>query len=250
MKRLWIITLFPEFFGPLVSCGVIGQALSGKRGEGFDLHLVNLRDFTLDKYKSVDDYPAGGGGGLIMRPDILSRALQEGVVKAGGYPENFKAHLHVVFPSPRGKVWQNTFCREFSRKLYKDFSKDLVFICGRYEGVDERFIEKYVDEQISVGDYILSGGEVAVMAILDSALRFCHGVVGNETGPEKESFSDGLLEHPQYTLPREFEGVKIPDILYSGHHANIEKWRLEKALDLTRTNRPDLFERYCEGHKN
>lgn len=251
-KNIWIVTLFPEFFSPLLNCGVAGKALSGSRMENpdnsFAIHLVNPRDYVLNKYKSVDDTAYGGGAGMVMLPEILKRTLLEGIVAKGNYGENFKEKLHVIFPSPRGKVWSNSLAREFTKKnlSFNETEKDLVFICGRYEGIDERFIQHYVDEEISIGNYILTGGELAVMCILDSALRFVPGVLGNKMGANEESFENGLLEEPQYTKPQVFEGLNVPEVLLNGHHANIQKFNLEEKIRITKNYRPDLWELYLE----
>jgi tRNA (guanine37-N1)-methyltransferase len=245
-KRIWIITLFPEYFTPLMECGVAGQALRGERTEDneFEIKLVDPRDFSTDKHRNVDDYPFGGGPGMVMRADVLQRTLLEGVVSVGEY-QNIQEDLHVVYPSPRGHVWNNKIARTMASEILSfESKKDLVLICGRYEGVDERFLEKYVDEFYSVGDYVLTGGELAAMIILDSALRFVPGVLGNKFSHAEESFEDGLIEHPQYTRPREFEGVEPPEVLLSGHHKKIEEYQHQQKIEMTRKYRPDLWEKY------
>lgn len=246
-KRIWILTLFPEFFEPLLKCGIAGQALRGERSEGnfsFEVQCVNIRDYSNTKYRSVDDTPYGGGPGMVIKADILKNALLEGVVKAGGYNE--LSELHVVFPSPRGSVWNNKLAREFATTTLSSPDKDVVFICGRYEGIDERFLEKYVQEYISMGDFVLTGGELAVMTILDSAVRFVPGILGNKLSSEADSFEDGLIEFPQYTKPREFEGISVPDILLEGHHKKIGEWQLEEKIRMTEKYRPDLIEKYLK----
>lgn len=247
-KHLWIVTLFPEYFSPLLACGVAGKALTGTRLENpensFEVHLVNPRDYVHSKYKSVDDTVYGGGAGMVMLPEILKRTLLEGIVGVGNYGEDYRKKLHIIFPSPRGKVWTNKIAREFAEKKlsFNESAKDLVFICGRYEGIDERFILKYVDEEISIGNYILTGGELAVMCILDSALRFVPGVLGNKCGANEESFETGLLEEPQYTKPQIFEELSVPEVLLSGHHAHIQKFSSEERMRITKLYRPDLLE--------
>jgi tRNA (guanine37-N1)-methyltransferase len=239
--KIWVITLYPEFFTPFKNCGVVGQALSGERGSSkIEFHLVQLRDYALGNYKSVDDSPYGGGAGMIMRADILQRALLEGVVKSGGYES--ANDLTVVFPTPRGVVWNTKEAKKFTQEHLLE-KKDLVFIAGRYEGVDERFIEKYVDLEFSIGDYVLSGGELAIMSLLDSSLRFVPGVLGNATSLSEESFEDYLLECPQYTKPSEFEGMKVPEILLSGHHEKIQAYKLAEKKRLTQLKRPDLWQK-------
>jgi len=242
--KIWIISLFPDFFKAFLETGLSGRALKGERNSGLSLHLVQLRDYSGNSYKGVDDSPYGGGPGMVMRPDTLQKALLEGVVRAGGYGDNWRDELHVVFPGPRGKVWNQKTCFEFSNSVWGEsgHKKDLVFICGRYEGIDERFIQIYVDEQLSLGDYILTGGELAVMAIIDSAIRFKPGVLGNRESSEKESFQGRYLEHPQYTRPRVFEGLKVPEVLLSGNHKKIEEFEKLESIRVTQDARPDLLE--------
>lgn len=239
-RRIWILTLFPEYFKPLLECGISGSAFRGERSDTlkFEMKFVNIRDYSTTKYKSVDDSPFGGGPGMVMRADILRDALIKGVVEAGGYQD--VSELSVVYTSPRGKVWNNKVAREFGTTSLAN--KDVVFICGRYEGIDERFIEKYVNEFYSIGDYVLTGGELAVMTILDSAVRFVPGILGNKLSSEYDSFEDGMLEFPQYTKPQEFEGLSVPDILLSGHHKKIDEWQKEQKLIMTKKHRPDLLE--------
>ena len=239
MKKIWVITLFPEYFEALKQGGVIAQVFEGKRGPELQLEVLQLRDFSSQDYKGVDDNPYGGGHGMVMRADILKNALS-GIMEKGEYAGEIKDHLHVVYTSPRGKVWNAKSAKEFSQKLV-DTSKDVVFICGRYEGIDERFVQKYVDEEISLGDFVLSGGEIAVMTIIDSALRFLPGVLGNETSALTDSFQDNLLAPPIYTRPREYKGWKVPEVLFSGNFPEIEKWREEMALNRTKNQRPDLL---------
>jgi tRNA (guanine37-N1)-methyltransferase len=240
MKKIWILTLFPEYFLPLKNCGVIGSALSGERGEvKLELQLVNIRDFSPFTYKNVDDSPYAGGPGMVMRADVLKNALFEGVIKAGGYQSI--EDLAVIMPMPRGKKWSTGEAKKFAKEHFFNH-KDLVFIAGRYEGVDERFIERYVTEMYSIGDFILSGGEIAVMALIDSALRFVPGVLGNKESLKEESFEDSLLENPLYTKPLEFEGLLVPEILVSGHHEKIQQYKVEEKIRMTKKYRPDLWE--------
>jgi len=241
-RRIWILTLFPEYFKPFLECGISGSAFRGERSEGikFELHFVNIRDYSTTNYKSVDDTPYGGGPGMIMRGDILRDALVKGVVEKGGYQG--LQDLHVIYTSPRGRPWSNILAREFGMKTLSHPSKDVVFICGRYEGVDERFLEKYVNDYYSLGDFVLTGGEIAVMAILDSAIRFVPGILGNKLSSEYDSFEDGLLEYPQYTRPADFEGLPVPEVLLSGHHKKIQEWQLEEKKKMTKKWRKDLLE--------
>lgn len=241
IRKIWILTLFPEYFKPLLECGISGSAFRGERSENikFEIHFVNIRDYSTTRYKSVDDTPYGGGPGMVMRADILRDALMKGVVEAGGYESRSK--LHVVYTSPRGKVWTNKIAREFGAQVLSHPEKDVVFVCGRYEGVDERFLEKYVDDYYSLGDFVLTGGELAVMTMLDSAVRFVPGILGNKLSSDHDSFEDGLIEYPQYTKPQDFEGLIVPEILMSGHHKKIEEWQLEEKKRMTLKWRPDLL---------
>lgn len=241
LKKIWILTLFPEYFRPLLECGISGSAFRGERSENikFEVNFVNIRDYSTTKYRSVDDSPYGGGPGMVMRADILRDALMKGVFEKGDYKS--LNDLHVIYTSPRGKVWSNKVAREFGTNVLGHESKDVVFICGRYEGVDERFLEKYVNDYYSLGDFVLTGGELAVMTMLDSAVRFVPGILGNKLSSEYDSFEDGLIEYPQYTKPQDFEEMPVPDILMSGHHKNIEKWQKEQKLQMTRKWRPDLL---------
>lgn len=243
IKRIWILTLFPEFFEPLLSCGIAGQALRGERSSEefkFEVNFINIRDYSTTKYRSVDDSPYGGGPGMVMRADILKDALMKGVVENQGY-ESLE-DLHVIYTSPRGRVWNNQLAREFGTQVLSSSEKDVVFICGRYEGVDERFLEKYVNAFYSIGDFVLTGGEIAVMTILDSAIRFVPGILGNKLSSEADSFEDGLIEHPQYTKPQVFEGMEVPEVLLNGHHKKIQEWQKEEKIRLTRKHRPDLLD--------
>lgn len=239
LRKIWILTLFPEYFKPLLECGISGSAFRGERSENikFEIQFVNIRDYSTTKYKSVDDSPFGGGPGMVMRADILRDALVKGVVEKGGYSD--LSELTVIYTSPRGRVWNNKVAREFGTTTLTD--KDVVFICGRYEGIDERFLQKYVNEFYSLGDFVLTGGELAVMTMLDSAVRFVPGILGNKLSSEYDSFEDGLIEYPQYTKPQEFEGMGVPEVLLSGHHKNIEKWQLEQKKEMTKKLRPDLL---------
>jgi tRNA (guanine37-N1)-methyltransferase len=219
-----IITLFPELFTAFSKNGVVGQAI--QRNEiGFD--LINPRDFTIDKHKTVDERPYGGGPGMVMMAEPLTKALQSTKTEES----------KVIYLSAQGKKFDSNLAQELSK------TEDLILICGRYEGIDERFLTTYVDEQISIGDYVLSGGEVAAMVVVDAVSRFQEGVLGNAESVQFESFSQGLLEGPQFTRPSNFEGLEIPSILTSGHHENIKKWRYLISLLKTKSERPDLVEK-------
>lgn len=240
-KRIWVITMFDSYFDRFTDLGVIGQTFRQDRGGeiAFELKPISLPSFSPKGFKGVDDSPFGGGVGMIMRPDVLRDALVKGVVEDGGYES--VDDLHVVCPAPRGKTWNHDYAVQFAKEnLSVNSKKDLVFICGRYEGIDERFLEKYVDEFISMGDFILTGGELAVMTILDSALRFSDGILGNKLSNVEESFAGDGLEYALYTKPREFEGVEVPEALSSGSHKRIAEFKRDSGASLTTKFRPDL----------
>ncbi len=219
--RATVLTLYPEMFP-----GFLGQSLSGKAlGAGlWSLDTVQIRDFARGKHRNVDDTPAGGGAGMVMRADVLARAI-DSVGKAG--PR--------LLLSPRGAPLTQARVRNLSE------GEGVTLICGRFEGVDQRLIKARQLEEVSIGDYILSGGEPAALVLLDAIVRLLPGVMGNEESGISESFEGGLLEYPHYTKPAEFEGLGIPDVLISGNHRKIEEWRRDKALELTRARRPDLL---------
>jgi len=221
--KITILTLFPDMFEGFKNNSIIKRAI-GK--EIVEIKIVNIRDFTLDKYGRVDTPPIGGGAGLIMKCQPIVDAL-----KANTSKDSYK-----IIMSPRGK----TYTQEDAKRLAK--INDLVLICGHYEGIDER-INDYVDEMISIGDYVLTGGEIASMAIADSVIRLLDGAI-TDASLDEESFTDNLLEYPQYTEPREYDGKKVPDILYTGNHTAIEKYRKKESLRLTRKYRPDLFKKH------
>ena len=235
--KIWILSLFPEYFHPFLKYGISAQALSGKRGKDFQVHLIQIRDYANDKYRSVDDSPYGGGPGMVMRADVLERALLKGVVKH--YGDDFKKMAKVICPNPQGRLWNDAKARKFAAEFLNG-DGDLVFICGRYEGIDQRFIDLYVDEQISLGDFVLTGGELAAMAVLDSALRFVPTVLGNKESSKQDSFGDNCLEGPLYTRPSDFHGKKVPKILLSGHHQKIACYQREASRKITEELRPDL----------
>lgn len=219
--KINILTLFPEMFD-IFNHSIIGKAKEKKLVE---IDAINIRDFTLNKHKKVDDYPYGGGAGMVMTPQPLVDSIRYCKKTNKG---------KVIFLGPRGK----TFNQDMAKKLAKE--DELIFICGHYEGIDER-VYKHIDIEISLGDFILTGGEMAAIPIIDSILRLKNGVLGKEESYMDESFSDGLLEYPQYTRPEEFEGDKVPDILLSGHHENIRKWRRAQSLIITKRKREDLY---------
>jgi tRNA (guanine37-N1)-methyltransferase len=220
-----IITLFPELFTPILKTAVFERG-----SKKLNIEIINLREFTEDKRRTVDDTPYGGGCGMVLKPEPLSKALL-------GVSKNKRARRKVIYLTPQGGV----FDQEYAMRLLKE--KEIVLVCGRYEGVDQRFIDMYVDEELSIGDYVLSGGELAAMVVMESVIRLIPGVLGNEDSVKTDSFSDGLLEYPQYTRPIEFNGKKVPAVLASGDHEKIRQWRRAKALSKTRKARPDLFEK-------
>ena len=219
--KIDILTLFPEAFSPLET-SILSRA---KEAGLLEFNLVNIRDFSKDKHKKCDDYPFGGGAGMLMTVQPLFDAI------SSVYTKNSK----IIFPSPSGEV--------LTAKKAENLSKNqhLIFVCGHYEGVDERIFDLFPIEQISIGDYVLTGGELPTMVIIDCVARFVDGVISKDS-LENESFSNGLLEYPQYTRPQEFQGLKVPDVLVSGNHAEIDKWRKEQSLIKTKKIRSDLLE--------
>lgn len=215
-----VLTLFPEMFEPL-NTSIIGRAVKEKL---IEINLTNIRDFSKDKHKKVDDTPYGGGSGMVMKPDVVYEAYKS--VK----DDNAK----VIYMSPQGKVLNQNKVIELSKE------KHLIILCGHYEGIDQRVIDKIVDEEISIGNYVLTGGELPAMVLIDSVSRYIDGVL-NEGSTIEESFSQGILEYPQYTRPEIFEEIKVPEILQSGHHENINKWRKKQALKNTYYKRPELL---------
>ena len=239
--RIWILTLTPDFYTPFLETGVVGKALRGERGvKSFELSCVYLGDYSPKGYKGVDDAPYGGGQGMVMRADVLRDALLQGVIAEGGYGDSWRDSLEVILPSPRGRVWKSGYAKEFVQDCWGEREKDLVFVCGRYEGLDQRFIDSYVDREISLGDFILSNGDIATMGILDSALRLVPGVVGNMASIGDESFEKGLLEHSLYTRPPLFEGQAVPLVLLSGNHGEIGLYRRSESERVTAQRRPDI----------
>ncbi len=223
--RFDIITIFPEYFESPLKVGTLRKA----REKGLiEINLLNLRDFTQDKHKMVDDRPFGGGEGMVFKPEPLYRAIAK--VRQEGTP-------YVVYLSPQGRL----LTQEIVRELYD--KGHLVLICGRYEGIDERIREHFIDDEISIGDYVVFGGEVAALVIIEAVSRLVPGVVGKRDSVEKETFSQGLLKYPQYTRPRDFLGHKVPEVLLSGDHAAIARWRREKSLEITLKKRPDLLKK-------
>ncbi len=220
-----IFTLYPEYFPGYLNKGLFGKALSEKI---WNLETVNIRDYTFDKHRTVDDTPYGGGNGMLIKADVLARSLDE----------NIKEKEKIIYLSPKGKLFNHQYAKKLSNE------KSINFICGHFEGIDERIIKSRGIEEVSIGDFILSGGEVAAFVVLDAILRFIPGVLGNENSTEEESFENGLLEYPQYTKPQIWEDKGVPEVLLSGDHAKIKDWRLSQSEAITRDRRPDLWQKY------
>ena len=216
-----VLTLFPEMFS-ILDESIIGRA---KKNKQIDINLVNIRDFSENKHNKVDDTPYGGGAGMVMMPDVVYRAYNS--------LEN-KENAKVIYMSPQGKKLNQEKVKELSKENH------LIILCGHYEGIDQRVLDKIVDEEISIGDYVLTGGELPAMVLIDSVSRYVEGVLNKESIKE-ESFIENLLEYPQYTRPEVFEGEKVPEVLLSGNHKEIDKWRKEKSLEITKKKRPDLL---------
>ncbi len=225
MFQAQVFTLYPEVFPGPLSRGLYGKALSNKL---WDLNVINIRDAATDKHKTVDDTPYGGGTGMLLKADVLANALDQNVKKAE----------RVFYLSPKGK--------KFDQKLAQDLSKEksISLICGHFEGVDERVLTTRNIEEISIGDYVLSGGETAALVVLDSILRLLPGVLGNDKSSLDETFENGLLEYPQYTKPQIWEEKSVPEVLLSGDHGKIKDWRLSQSEAITRDRRPDLWQKY------
>lgn len=216
-----VLTLFPEMFEPL-NKSIIGRA---KEKGLININLINIRDFSKNKHKKVDDTPYGGGAGMVMMPDVVYDAYKSLDYK----------YAKVIYMSPQGQKLNQKKVVELSKE------KHIILLCGHYEGIDQRVIDEIVDEEISIGDYVLTGGELPAMIVIDSVSRYIEGVL-KDNSTKEESFSEGLLEYPQYTRPEVFNGKQVPEVLLSGHHENIDKWRREQSLINTRKKRPDLLE--------
>ena len=225
-----VFTLYPEIFPGPLNKGLYGKALQKK---AWSLEVVNIRDATEDKHKTVDDTPFGGGSGMLLKPDVLGRSIDS----------NIKKGERIFYLSPKGK--------KFDQKIAKEISKEktINLICGHFEGVDERILNTRNIEEISIGDYILSGGESASFVVIDAVLRLLPGVLGNEISKDEESFENGLLEYPQYTKPQMWENKSVPEVLLSGDHAKIKDWRLSQSEVITRDRRPDLWQKYIKNKK-
>lgn len=229
-----VMTLFPQMIYDGLNTSITGRAINNGI---ISVNTVDIRDFSKDKHLKVDDYPYGGGAGMVMQPGPVCDAYQSIADKAGYRPR-------VVYMTPQGYT--------FNQKMAHDFAKeeDLVILCGHYEGIDERALEKIVTDYVSIGDYVLTGGELPAMVVIDTVSRLIPGVLNNSESAQTESFENGLLEHPQYTRPVEYDGMRVPDVLLSGHHGNIDAWRHEKAIERTKKYRPDMYEKYINGNND
>lgn len=222
-----VLTLFPEMFNSLKE-SIIGRAVENNL---IEINLTNIRDFSKNKHKKVDDTPYGGGAGMVIRPDVVYDA----------YTSLKDENAKVIYMSPKGTVLNQEKVKSLAKENH------LIILCGHYEGIDQRVLDEIVDEEISIGDYVLTGGEIPAMVLIDSVSRYVEGVL-NEESTSEESFSEGLLEYPQYTRPEEFRGKRVPDVLISGHHENIRNWRKEQSLMITKKNRPDLLKNNASLH--
>ncbi|MBQ9827537.1 MAG: tRNA (guanosine(37)-N1)-methyltransferase TrmD [Lachnospiraceae bacterium] len=228
--EFYIMTLFPDLINAGLNESILGRA--AKKGLiGF--HAVDIRDYSKDKHRHVDDYPYGGGAGMVMKAKPVYDCYMD-------IAKDLPAGTRVIYTTPQGK----RFDQETAAELAKE--EALIILCGHYEGIDERVIERIVSDEISIGDYVLTGGELPAMVMVDAISRMLPGVLSNEESANDESFSDGLLEYPQYTRPEEFMGDRVPEVLLSGHHKNIASWRREKSLERTREKRPDLYDAYLK----
>ena len=225
MWEVKVFTLYPEIFPGALSKGLYGKALEEKI---WNLKVVNIRDSAEDKHKTVDDKPFGGGSGMLLKPDVLAKSIDQ----------NIKANEKIFYLSPRGKIFDQKIAKQISK------GKGINLICGHFEGVDERILNTRNIEEISIGDYVLSGGETAAFVVIDSILRLLPGVIGNDMSKDEESFENGLLEYPQFTKPQIWEEKTVPDVLLSGDHAKIKDWRLSQSEAITRDRRPDLWQKY------
>ena len=232
--RIDILTLFPEMFSSPFNESIIGRA---RQNDLLQINTVNIRDFALDKHQQVDDYPYGGGAGMLMQAEPVYGAYEAVMdrIRTNGSDHAEANKVRVIYLTPQGP----TFTQRMAEKYAKE--EDLVLLCGHYEGIDERVLEEIVTDYVSIGDYVLTGGELPAMVMVDAISRLVPGVLSNEVSAEFESFQDDLLEYPQYSRPEEWHGKKVPEVLLSGHHANIEKWRKEQSILRTQERRPDML---------
>lgn len=225
------MTLFPEMIEQCMNTSILGRAIEAGH---IELEVRNIRDYTLDKHKKVDDYPYGGGAGMVMEAEPVYRCFESICSELGRRPR-------VVYLTPQGDVFRQEMAREYARE------ESIAFLCGHYEGIDERVLEEIVTDYVSIGDYVLTGGELPAMVMMDAIARLVSGVLNNESSAEMDSFSDGLLEYPQYTRPIEILGRRVPEVLLSGHHEKIREWRQEQSELRTEERRPDLYEIWKRG---
>lgn len=226
--KIEIMTLFPEMCEAVLSESIVGRARKARK---IELNCRQIREYTQDKHRRVDDTPYGGGMGMVMQCEPIYNCYK-------AVCDDMNAKPHTIYMSPKGKIFNQQKAIELAKM------ENILIICGHYEGVDQRILDKIVDEEISIGDYVLTGGEIPAMAVADAVARMCPGVLSDEICFTDESIYSGLLEYPQYTRPEVWEGEAVPPVLLSGHHKNIEKWRLEQSIELTKKRRPDLFEKY------
>lgn len=233
--NFYVMTLFPEMVEQGLCTSILGRAMEKNK---ITLSAVNIRDYSKDqRHRKVDDYTYGGGAGMLMQAQPIYdcyKALEEKIASG--------KKTRVVYVTPQGRVFNQALAREFAKE------EDLIFLCGHYEGVDERVLEEVATDYVSIGDYVLTGGELPAMVMIDSISRFVPGVLNNDISAETESFTDGLLEYPQYSRPEEWMGKKVPEILLSGDHKKVDEWRLQKSLERTKERRPELYEAYVEAH--
>ncbi len=231
--RIDVVTLFPRILEVIFEESILRRA---KEKGLVELHVWNLRDFATDRHRTVDDYPYGGGAGMILKPEPFFRAIERIQQEIPVGPKEGEKHsFKVIFMTPQGIQYNQTMAESLAKEAH------LVFFCGHYRGVDERVIEALVDQEISIGDYILTGGELPAAVVIDSVVRLLPGALGNFDSAEKDSFMSGLLDHPHYTRPEVFQGRRVPEVLLSGHHAKIQEWREQQALERTKKRRPDLL---------
>jgi tRNA (guanine37-N1)-methyltransferase len=223
--RFDVLTLFPEMFEP-IKTSIIGRAIQDQL---LEINLINFRDFSTDKQKHVDDCPYGGGAGMVIKPEPIYDAYKF-------ITKDLEYKPKVIYLTPQGRIFNQTIAKEISNENH------IILLCGHYEGIDQRIIDEIVDEEISIGDYVLTGGELPAMVLIDAVSRNIDGVLSEDSTID-ESFNQGLLEYPQYTRPEVFLDRRVPDVLLSGHHANIEKWRYEQSIEITKRKRPDLLEK-------
>jgi tRNA (guanine37-N1)-methyltransferase len=229
--KIDVLTIFPEFFSEVFDFGIIRRA---KLAEIVEINVLDIRFFATDKHRMTDDRPFGGGDGMVFKAEPIFNAIENLLGTTGR--ENYPPRTRVVLLTPQGRVFKQAVAKEFAEEV-----DNLILICGRYEGVDERVNEALVTDEISIGDYVLSGGEPAAIVVTDALVRLLPGALGSETSAENDSFSNGLLDYPHYTRPADFRGMKVPEVLLNGNHAEIEKWRQQKALEKTRKFRQDLL---------